>query len=38
MNGQLVARVESNGLLRYYKHENVEDEVQSLMDKWLTKN
>ena len=36
--GQLAARVENNGFLKYYKYENVEDEVQKLMDKWLTKN
>ena len=35
--GQLVASVESNGFLKYYKYENIEDEVQRLMDKWLTK-
>ena len=38
MYGQLAARVESNGFLKYYKYENIEDEVQKLMDKWLTKN
>ena len=36
--GQLAARVENNGFLKYYKYENVEDEVRNLMDKWLTKN
>ena len=35
---QLVARVESNGFLKYYKYEDIEDEVQRLMDKLLTKN
>ena len=38
VNGQLVARVESNGFLKYYKYEDIEEEVQRLMDKWLTKN
>ena len=38
INGQLVAKIENSGLLRYYKHEHVEDEVQNLMEKWLTKN
>ena len=38
VNGQLAARVENDGFLKYYKYENVEDEVQELMDKWLTKN
>ena len=36
--GQLAARFENNGFLKYYKYENVEDEVRNLMDKWLTKN
>ena len=38
INGQTVAKIENSGLLRYYKHEDVEDEVQNLMEKWLTKN
>ena len=38
VKGQLAATIESNGLLKYYKHEDVEDEVQNLMEKWLTKN
>ena len=38
VNGQLAARVENDGLLKYYKYEDVEDEVQELMNKWLTKN
>ena len=36
--GQLAARVENNGFLKYYKYESVEHEAQKLMDKWLTKN
>ena len=36
--GQLAARIENNGFLKYYKYENVEGEVQNLMDNWLTKN
>ena len=36
--GQLAARIENNGFLKYYKHEDVEGEVRNLMDKWLTKN
>ena len=28
----------NNGFIKYYKYENVEDEVRNLMDKWLTKN
>ena len=38
INGQIVAKIENSGLLRYYKHEDVEDEVQKRMEKWLTKN
>ena len=38
INGQLVAKIENSGLLGYYKHEDVEAEVQNLMEKWLTKN
>ena len=38
VNGQLVARVENDGLFfKYYKYEDIEKEVQELMDKWLTK-
>ena len=36
--GQLAARIESNGFLKYYKHGDVEGQVQNLMDKWLKKN
>ena len=36
--GQLAARFENNGFLKFYKYENVEDEVRNLMDTWLTKN
>ena len=36
--GQLAARVENNGFIKYYKYENVEEEVRNLMDKWLSKN
>ena len=38
INGQIVAKIEYSGILSYFKHEDVEDEVQKLMDKWLTKN
>ena len=38
VHGQLAARIENNGFLKYYKYENVEDEVQKLIEKWLTKN
>ena len=36
--GQLAARVENNGNIKYYKYENVKEEVRNLMDKWLSKN
>ena len=35
--GQTVAMIDASGLLKY-KYEDVETEVQSLMEKWLTKN
>ena len=38
INGQIVARIETSGLLRYHKYEDVEGEVQKLMENWLTKN
>ena len=38
INGQIVARIDASGLLRYHTYEDVEDEVQKLMEKWLTKN
>ena len=36
VHGQFAARIESNGFLKYYKHEDLEGEVQNLMDKGLT--
>ena len=33
-----VAMIDASGLLRYNKYGDVEDEVQKLMEKWLTKN
>ena len=38
VHGQLAARVENDGSLKYYKYEDVGDKIQELMDKWLTKN
>ena len=38
VNGQTVAMIDSNGLLKYNKYEDIEAEVQNLMEKWLTKN
>ena len=38
VHGQLAARIENNGFLKYYTYENVEEKVRNLMDKWLTKN
>ena len=37
VNGQTVAMIDARGLLRY-RYEDVEDEVQKLMENWLTKN
>ena len=37
INGQIVATIDASGLLRYNKYEDLEDEVQKLMEKWLTK-
>ena len=36
--GQLATKIESNGYLQYYTHEDIEGYVRNLMDKWLTKN
>ena len=38
VNGQTVAMIDSNGLLKYNKYEDIEVEVRNLMEKWLTKN
>ena len=38
INGQTAKMIDASGLLRYNKHEDVEDEVQKLMEKWLSKN
>ena len=38
VNGQTIAMIDSNGLLKYNKYEDIEVEVQNLMEKWLTKN
>ena len=38
INGQIVAIIDASGLLRYNKYEDLEDEDQKLMEKWLTKN
>ena len=37
VNGQLVTRVENDGLLKYYKYEDIEKEVQELMNKMVDK-
>ena len=37
VQGQTVAMIDFNGLLKYNKNEDIEDEVQNLMEKWLTK-
>ena len=38
VNGQTVAMIDSNGLLKYNKYEDIEVEVQNFMEKWLTKH
>ena len=38
VNGQTVAMIDASELLRYNKYEDVEEEAQKLMEKWLTKN
>ena len=38
IDGQLIAKIEASGKLKYDKYEDVDVEVQTLMKKWLTKN
>ena len=38
INGQIIANTDENGMLRYNKYEDIDEEVQELMAKWLTKN
>ena len=37
VNGQVITMTEENGELKNNKYNNIEDEVQKLMSKWLTK-
>ena len=38
IDGQMIAMIDASGLLRYNKFEDVEEEIQKYMEKWLTKN
>ena len=38
IDGQLIAKIDTTGKLRYNKYEDVDEEVQTLMKKWLSKN
>ena len=38
IDGQLFVKMEASGNLRYNKYEDVDEEVQTLMKKWLTTN
>ena len=38
IDGQLIAKIDASGKLRYNKYEDVDEDVQALMRKWLTKN
>ena len=38
IDGQIIAMIDASGMLRYNKYEDVDEEVQRNMKKWLTKN
>ena len=38
IDGQLIAKIDASGKLRYNTCEDVDEDVQALMRKWLTKN
>ena len=38
MDGQVLVRTGEDGKLKYHQYHNIEEDVQNLMDKWLTKN
>ena len=38
ISGEIIARTEENGELRYNKYEDIDEDVQALVTKWLTKN
>ena len=38
IDGQIFAKIDAGGKLKYNKYEDVDEEVQTLMKKWLTKN
>ena len=37
VNGQIIAKTDDNGVLKYSKYEYVDEHVQDLMTKWLKK-
>ena len=37
VNGLVKAKTEENGEMKYNTYHNIEDDVQELMTKWLTK-
>ena len=37
INGQIIAKTDDNGMLKYNIYEDIDEEVQALMTKWLTK-
>ena len=37
IDGQIIAMIDASGKLRYNKYEDVDEEVQRLMKKWLTR-
>ena len=38
IDGQLIAKIDTTGKLRYNKYKDDDEEVQTLMKKWLSKN
>ena len=37
INGQIIAKTDDNGMLKYNIYEDIDEDVQALMTKWLTK-
>ena len=37
INRQIIAKTDDNGVLKYNKYEDVDEDVQDLMTKWLKK-
>ena len=38
IDGQVIAKIDTSGKLKYNRYEDVDEEVQILMTRWLTKN